>query len=110
MRRRTAPGAALVLLSAASAHAESSSAGKLDVEIPGVGPGARVPRRFVLCRATSPGHATFGADPGPAGTQSCAAAMRDLDLPADISTANQDGICIADQAPGTLPSQDCERQ
>jgi len=79
---------------------------ELKVRIDGLTQG-RFADAQAFCQPAAAGHMTMGADispavrwsKGPYGTRSFALVLQDADVPADFSTANQEGKVIAAEAP-----------
>jgi Raf kinase inhibitor-like YbhB/YbcL family protein len=102
--------AAIMTLMTISLLARPSLAGPakdLSVSIGGLGINGRFADAQAFCRPAALGHVVLGADispavhwsAGPAGTRSFVLILQDADVPADFSTANQEGKVIAPDAP-----------
>ncbi|HET6433789.1 YbhB/YbcL family Raf kinase inhibitor-like protein [Dyella sp.] len=95
-----------VLFALASAGAVASEPARLDVSIPGVVPGSRLPEHFAFCRPDGAGRVAPAPDrsppvhwsAGPAATRSYAVVMSDPDVPADAALVNRADTVIAPSA------------
>lgn len=95
-----------ILLALATLTAAASEPAHLDVSIPGVAPGSRLPEVFAFCRADGAGRAAAAADRsppvrwsiGPPATRSYAVVMSDPDVPADAARVNRADTVIPPSA------------
>ncbi|HVI92011.1 MAG TPA: YbhB/YbcL family Raf kinase inhibitor-like protein [Dongiaceae bacterium] len=110
MKAVTPIAAAFVTMMVAASALPAAAEGpvkELRVSIVGLGPQGRFADAQAFCQPAVTGHMTMGSDispavkwsKGPYGTRSFALILQDADVPADFSTANQEGQVIAADAP-----------